>query len=120
MNLLVAFTCHIDSSYSNLLQVYSLKIRPLTKTAFISYLGSLSAHSVGLSMYKVTKLLTIPGSELVVSVIEGMGAQLLNLTRLQDDADTPISEIVLCNLDISQKIVTEGLSEQYYQEKGPL
>ena len=66
------------------------KFRLRPAKGIIEYLDkkfSLTAYNLGLDTYKVTKLLVIPKSGLVVGILEDLGFHVLNLTRLTDRTD---------------------------------
>lgn len=51
----------------------------------INQIGVYGASDALMNTFKVTKLLHIPQSDLIVTILEDYGAQILNLTKLDGD-----------------------------------
>lgn len=109
----IGYSCNIENSYSNVIYIDELYIWPDISLAGLKrHIGMLSASIVGNDTFKVTKLVKIGGSNLIIAVLDDFGAQILNLTRLDPDLEKPrLSEIILAELDIMKEV--EKYNMQY-------
>ena len=71
--MLVAVTCIIYNSYSNILQVHSIVLAPNRNKLTIVSSKTISASTLKRNTYKVTKMHLIPDSDLVVVILQDYG-----------------------------------------------
>lgn len=82
----IGYSCLNENSFSNVLYIEEFYIYPEISLAGLKrHIGLLSASIIGNDTFKVTKLVKIGGSNLIIAVLEDFGAQILNLTRLDPD-----------------------------------
>lgn len=79
---ILAFTCEIPDSYSNLLLLFRLTVYPTPGTIRIGYLDIVSANSIQRDTFKVTKMLPIHQSNLLVLIEEDYGALVFNVSEI--------------------------------------
>ena len=79
---MLAISCLIEGSESNIMLFYRLNLKPSTNIAYFSDYGQLNAYVLGIHAFKVTKLLPIEESKLMFAVTESFGAYIINMTLI--------------------------------------
>lgn len=103
----IAVSCYTPNSYSNALLLMDFQIKKDGNTNVVWLSQPLTANTLRRNTFKITKMTSIRNSNLIVAVLEDIGALVLNLTTLVVASETyefiqevPIHELVLAEIKL--------------------